>query len=497
MSNTIENTYICIDLKSFYASVECVERKLDTLDACLVVADNTRTNKTICLAVSPALKAFGVPGRPRLFEVEQIVKRVNYDRARKAPKGKLTGYSSSLKKLLADETLGIEYITAVPRMNYYMKYSADIYKTYMKYVAPEDVHVYSIDEVFINATPYLNTYGLTGHQLCIKMIRDVLANTGITATGGVGNNMFLAKVAMDIIAKKMPADADGVRIAELDEYSFRRQMWDHKPITDVWMIGKGIARRLENYGIYTLGELAMYSLDHQAKLFKEFGVNAELLIDHAWGYEPTEMKDIKQYKSKSKSLSSGQVLMRPYTFAEGRIIATEMADAMSLDMVKKKVTTKQVSIFINYDTENVEKGYEDNITEDYYGRMAPKPARGNCTLPMHTNATSLIVNGILTIYDKVVNPLLTIRKITVIAQDLVNEDELKYEAVYQQSSLFDEPEDRTQEFSLKEIEKERKVQEVINQINKTYGKNSVFKGINKEKAATGLERNKQVGGHKG
>lgn len=497
MKNTIQKTYICIDLKSFYASVECVERNLDTLDACLVVADNTRTNKTICLAVSPALKAFGVPGRPRLFEVEQIVRRVNNERARKAPHGKLTGYSNSLKELLADSTLGIEYITAVPRMNYYMKYSADIYKTYMKYVAPEDVHVYSIDEVFINATPYLNTYGLNGHQLCIKMIRDVLSNTGITATGGVGSNMFLAKVAMDIIAKKMPADADGVRIAELDEYSFREQMWNHKPITDVWMIGKGIARRLENYGIYTLGDLAMYSLDHQDKLFKEFGVNAELLIDHSWGYEPTEMKTIKQYKAKRKSLSSGQVLMRPYNFAEGRIIATEMADALSLDMVSKKVTTKQVSIFINYDIENVEKGFEGNIVEDYYGRLAPKPAHGNCNLPMHTNATSFIVNGILTIYDKVVNPALTIRKITVIAQDLVEEADLKYEAVYEQSSLFDEPEDRTQEFSLKEIEKERKVQEVINQINKTYGKNSVFKGINKEKAATGLARNKQVGGHKG
>lgn len=491
-----DKTYICIDLKSFYASVECVERDLDTLDACLVVADNSRTNKTICLAVSPALKSFGVPGRPRLFEVEQIVRRINYQRRRKAPGGVFSGKSTSYRELMENPALELDYIVATPRMNYYMMYSSDIYRTYLKYIAPEDIHVYSIDEVFIDATPYLNTYQMDGHQLCMKLIREVLSNTGITATGGVGTNMFLAKVAMDIIAKKKDADADGVRIAELDEYSYREQMWDHKPLTDVWMIGRGLERRLNDLGITTMGELAMFSLDHQDVLFKEFGVNAELMIDHAWGYEPTEMKYIKAYKAKSKSVSSGQVLMRPYSFAEARIIVTEMSDALSLDLVKRRILTKQLTLVINYDIQNVEEGYEGNIEEDYYGRLVPRPAHGSCGLVMHTNATSLIVSGFLSIYDRIVNPALSVRRVTVVASDIVDEDEKRYEAVYQQTSLFEDPDD-TEAFSLKDIEKEHKVQEVINQINSTYGKNSVFKGTNKQKGATGLERNKQVGGHKG
>lgn len=489
--------YICIDLKSFYASVECVERGLDPLDTNLVVADSSRTNKTICLAVSPSLKGFGISSRPRLFEVEQKVREINRQRRLRARGHEFAGKSTSFRVLHADKNTELDYVVAVPRMNYYMKYSSDIYKVYLKYVAPEDIHVYSIDEVFIDATAYLNTYKMTAHELCMTMIRDVLKTTGVTATGGIGTNMYLAKVAMDVIAKKMPADEDGVRIAELDEYSYRRQMWDHQPITDVWRIGRGMARRLAEYGLHTMGDVAMFSLDHQEQLFKEFGVNAELLIDHAWGREPTEMKYIKSYKPQSKSISSGQVLSRPYRNDEGRIIATEMADALSLDLADKKITARGLGLYVAYDITNLnDSNFSGQLETDFYGRTAPRPAKGSVTLPLHTNATSMIVKAIQGIYDKVVNPNLTIRRVNLVAYDLLDEQDVGYEPVYRQGSLFDQGEEAP-EFSRHDMEKEHRLQDTINQINKKYGRNSVYKGVNRRKGATGLERNKQVGGHRG
>ncbi|MBR3259128.1 MAG: hypothetical protein IKF96_09115, partial [Eggerthellaceae bacterium] len=343
-------TYIAIDLKSFYASVECVERGLNPLTTNLVVADQSRTNKTICLAVSPALKSFGVPGRPRLIEVEQIVGRVNGERSKRVRGGKLSGMSTSLEELQADESLGVEYLVAVPRMAHYMEYSTRIYKIYLKYIAPEDIHVYSIDEVLMDVTNYLNLHGMSGHELAMTMIRDVLAETGITATAGVGTNLYLAKVAMDIVAKHMPADKDGVRIAELDEMSYRRELWCHEPITDFWRVGRGYARRLAKYGIRTMGDVARLSLTDEDLLYKEFGINAELLIDHAWGWEPARMQDIKAYRPSTHSLINGQVLMEPYTIPRARVVLKEMADALVLDMVYKGLVCDGISLMIGYDT---------------------------------------------------------------------------------------------------------------------------------------------------
>ena len=385
-----QRTYIAIDLKSFYASVECVEKGFDPLDTNLVVADESRTNKTICLAVSPALKSFGIPGRPRLFEVEQLVKEINEKRRQKAPGGQFKGKSALLHRLMSDDSLALDYVVATPRMALYIEYSTKIYDIYLKYVSKDDIHIYSIDEVFIDATDYLHTYGMNAHQFAMKMIEDIMINTGVTATAGIGTNLYLAKVAMDIVAKHKKADKDGVRIAELDEMSYRHILWDHEPLTDFWRIGKGIARRLQKYNIHTMGDIAEFSLRADGVLYDEFGINAELLIDHAWGYEPCTMKDIKQYRPVSNSLGAGQVLMEPYTFEKAKVVTKEMIDNLCLDLVEKGLVTDHVSLIINYDAKNDLRGYKGEIVTDYIGRKTAKPAGGSVPLAEYTSSLSVI-----------------------------------------------------------------------------------------------------------
>jgi len=492
-----KKTYICIDLKSFYASVECVERGLDPLTTNLVVADKSRTNKTICLAVSPGLKSFGVPGRPRLFEVEQQVSKLNRERLRKNGYRDFSAKSYSTTELGSDPSLELDYIVAEPRMNYYMQYSGDIYKTYLNYISSEDIHVYSIDEVFMDVTAYLNTYGLTAHQLAMKMIRDVLGKTGITATAGIGPNMYLAKVAMDIVAKHIPADKDGVRIAEVDEYSYRELLWDHLPLTDFWMIGGGYLRRLDKYGLKTMGDVARFSLNHADKLFREFGVNAELLIDHAWGYETCEIKDIKSYVPSNNSVSSGQVLFEPYPYDRALIIVKEMMDALSLDLVEKGLVTSSVTVALNYDVVNVTENYEGDVVIDYYGRKVPKSVHGSVTFPEYTASTTLMVEAGKAIFERIADPQLYIRRVTVIANEVKREDSVR-ERNFREFDLFSDPEEEMakEEAMQKYLEKEKNLQKTMLNIKRKYGRNAVVKGMNLEKGATGLQRNKQVGGHK-
>ncbi|MBR2790953.1 MAG: DNA repair protein [Eggerthellaceae bacterium] len=497
---TGSRTYIAIDLKSFYASVECVERGLNPLTTNLVVADESRTNKTICLAVSPALKSFGVPGRPRLFEVEQIVARVNEGRARKAPGGRLRGQSHELEQLQADGSLGVDYLVAVPRMAHYMAYSTRIYQTYLKYIAPEDIHVYSIDEVFIDATDYLRAYGMTGRELAMTMIRDVLATTGITATAGVGTNLYLAKVAMDIEAKHMPADENGVRIAELDELSYREALWTHKPITDFWRVGKGYARRLAKYGIRTMGDVARLSLTDEDLLYREFGINAELLIDHAWGWEPCTMADIKAYRPAAKSLMSGQVLMEPYTPEKARVVLREMADALVLDIVSKALICDGLSLTVNYDSSSDLGEYEGEMKDDWYGRRLPKPAVGTASFDHHTSSTSEIVNAALKLFDEVVNPCLLVRRMSIGLHNLIPRDaaENAPDGAGEQLDLFGEYEERQrrEETARAERARERQVQEAILDVKERFGKNALLRGTNLKDGATGRDRNRQVGGHR-
>ncbi len=453
-------TYIAIDLKSFYASVECVERGLDPLTTNLVVADESRTDKTICLAVSPSLKAYGIPGRPRLFEVVQKVAQINRTQRPR-----------------------LEYIVATPRMALYMEVSSRIYGVYLKYVAPEDVHVYSIDEVLIDATDYLVTYSCTAHELAMRMIRDVLATTGITATAGIGTNLYLAKVAMDIVAKHTEADKDGVRIAELDEMSYRRLLWDHKPLTDFWRVGRGIAAKLEAAGIHTMGELARRSLDQawEAYLYKLFGINAELLIDHAWGWEPCTMDLIKNYRPSANSIGSGQVLMEPYSFEKARVVMGEMIDSLVMDLVEKRLVTDQIVIDVNY--ERMESGRNDReMARDWYGRTVPKPAHGSVNLGRRTSSTRLISEAVLGLFDRIVDPELYVRRLNVTAANVTPEDRAG-----EQLELFGEPFD---------TEKERRQQEAILEIRRKFGKNAILKGMNFEEGATAMERNKQIGGHK-
>ena len=453
-------TYIAIDLKSFYASVECVERGLDPLTTNLVVADESRTDKTICLAVSPSLKAYGIPGRPRLFEVVQKVAQINRTQRPR-----------------------LEYIVATPRMALYMEVSSRIYGIYLKYVAPEDVHVYSIDEVLIDATDYLVTYSCTAHELAMRMIRDVLATTGITATAGIGTNLYLAKVAMDIVAKHTEADKDGVRIAELDEMSYRRLLWDHKPLTDFWRVGRGIAAKLEAAGIHTMGELARRSLDQawEAYLYKLFGINAELLIDHAWGWEPCTMELIKNYRPSANSIGSGQVLMEPYSFEKARVVMGEMTDSLVMDLVEKRLVTDQIVIDVNYD--RMESGRNDReMARDWYGRTVPKPAHGSVNLGRRTSSTRLISEAVLGLFDRIVDPELYVRRLNVTAANVTPEDRAG-----EQLELFGEPFD---------TEKERRQQEAILEIRRKFGKNAILKGMNFEEGATAMERNKQIGGHK-
>lgn len=492
-----QKTYIAIDLKSFYASVECVERGLDPLKNNLVVADEGRTEKTICLAVSPSLKAHGVSGRARLFEVVERVKQVNNNRKLNINYADFKGESYNADEL-NDDYLKLSYIVAPPRMNLYKKYSNRIFAIYSNFVSPEDILVYSIDEVFIDATNYLRSRGVTAHQLAMDMIKAVLSETGITATAGIGTNMYLAKVAMDIVAKHIEADKDGVRIAELDEMSYRKLLWNYRPITDFWRVGRGIGKKLESVGIYTMGDIAKCSLGSDTEfynedlLYKLFGINAELLIDHAWGWEPCTIDDVKSYKPDTKSISSGQVLTRPYSFDETAVIVREMAELLALDLVDKKVTTNQIILTLNYDTENIKNGYKGEITVDGYGRKIPKHAHGTGNINRFTSSSKLIVNAAMDVFYRIADRSLSVRKVNICANHITDENKTESDNV--QLDLFtDYSKIKAEEDALK---KERSLQNAMLRIQKRYGKNAILKGTNLQDCATTVERNNQVGGHK-
>lgn len=489
--------YIAIDLKSFYASQECVERELDPLTTNLVVADNSRTEKTICLAVSPGLKSFGVPGRPRLFEVVQKVAEVNALRRERAPGRKFTGKSCDVNELRRDPSLEVDYIVAPPRMGHYLECSTRIYEIYLKYIAPEDIHIYSIDEVFIDATPYLRTYGLTARELARKLIGEVLETTGITATVGIGTNLYLAKVAMDIVAKKTEPDKDGVRIAQLDEMSYRQRLWDHRPLTDFWRVGRGYARKLQQHGIFTMGDIARCSIDNEALFFKLFGVNAELLIDHAWGWEPTTIADIKAYRPTTNSLGSGQVLHEPYTWEKARLIVREMADLLILDLVDKGLVTDQMVLTIGYDRENLldpqrRKAYQGEITRDPYGREIPKHAHGSVNLGRYTASTRLITDAVMELYDRITDPNLLVRRVNIVAARIIPESKAPREEG--QMDLFTDWAAKEKEEA--DLEREKRRQQAVLTIRRKYGKNAILKGMNYQEGATTRDRNAQIGGHK-
>lgn len=499
-----QRTYVAIDLKSFYASVECQERGLDPLDTNLVVADESRTDKTICLAVSPSLKSYGIPGRPRLFEVVQQVKEANMGRRYNAPGHRLIGQSCFLSELNASPELAIDYIIAPPRMAYYMQYSTRIYDIYLKYIAPEDIIVYSIDEVFMDVTEYLRTYQLSARELAMKIILDVLNTTGITATAGIGTNLFLCKVAMDIEAKHIPADKNGVRIAELDEMGFRRKLWSHQPLTDFWRVGRGYAKKLEAYGMFTMGDVARCSVNNEDLLYKMFGKNAELLIDHAWGWEPCTISAVKAYRPENNSLGSGQVLHQPYTAEKARLVLREMADLLSLDLVSKRLVTDQLVITIGYDRENLatadqKKQYRGEVTKDHYGREIPKHSHGTQNLERYTSSTKLIVNAATELFERIADKKLLVRRLNIVAFHVISEkDAPKREAGFEQLNLFTdyaaEQEKREREDAA--LVRERKRQEAVLAIKKKFGKNAILKGMNLEEGATAKDRNSQIGGHK-
>ena len=508
---TKQKTYIAIDLKSFYASVECKERNRDPLTTNLVVADKSRTEKTICLAVSPSLKSYGIPGRPRLFEVVQKVREANNKRRWKAPNHTFEGSSDDSTELNANPALEIDYIVAPPRMAYYLEYSTKIYSVYLKYIAPEDIFPYSIDEVFIDATKYLNTYQMTARELTMTMIQDVLKTTGITATAGIGTNMYLCKIAMDIVAKHIEPDKDGVRIAGLDEMSYRRQLWNHRPLTDFWRVGKGYAKKLEEHGLFTMGDIARCSIGKSNELYNEellyklFGINAELLIDHAWGYEPCTMENVKSYKPETNSVSSGQVLHCPYDYEKAKLIVKEMTDQMVLDLVDKGLVTDQLVLTIGYDIENLSNPnlkyqyqYKGEVTIDRYGRKVPKHAHGTANLEKKTSSTRLITNAVMDLYDRIVDEHLLVRRITITANKLVDEKSVKQEDEYQQLDLFTDYEAQRKKQAEEEekLERERRMQEAMLSIKKKFGKNAVLKGMNLEEGATAKDRNEQIGGHK-
>ncbi len=501
------HSYIAIDLKSFYASVECRERQLDPLTTNLVVADAGRTEKTICLAVSPSLKAWGISGRARLFEVIQRVKEVNLERKRKAPGGRLTGTSYLAPELAECPELALSYIIAPPRMAFYLEYSTIIYNIYLKYIAPEDIHVYSIDEVFMDVTHYLKTYRTTPKDLASKIIMDILDSTGITATAGIGTNLYLCKVAMDIVAKHVDPDAHGVRIAELDEISYRRLLWNHRPLTDFWRVGHGYQKKLEAAGLYTMGDIARCSLGgdedyhNEELLYDMFGVNAELLIDHAWGWEPTTMDLIKAYQPETNSISSGQVLQRPYHTENGRLVVREMTDQLVLDLVEKKLVTDQLVLTIGYDTDNltdanIKNRYKGEITTDHYGRKVPKHAHGTANLERQTSSTQTLMDAVMDLYDRIIDPNLLIRRITVAANRVVHETQAI--AQYEQLDLFTDYAalERKQTEEERMRTKERNLQEAVLSVKKKFGKNAMLKGMNLLEGATATERNCQIGGHK-
>lgn len=494
--------YLCIDLKSFYASVECIERGLDAMTTNLVVADEGRTEKTICLAVSPSLKSFGIPGRPRLYEVIGRIKAVNNGRRNLLPTKKLTGESYDFIELKNNPNLAVSYIVAPPRMAHYMDYSTRIYEIYLKYISEEDIHVYSIDEVFMDITNYLKTYKKTPRELAMTIIKDVLYETGITATAGIGTNMYLAKVAMDIVAKHTKSDKDGVRIAELDEMSYRKELWNHRPLTDFWRVGAGYSKKLEENRLYTMGDIARVSLSEygENKLYKLFGVNAEFLIDHAWGYEPCTIADIRKYMPESKSICSGQVLHCPYDFLKTRLVLKEMTELLVLDLVEKGYVTNQIVITVGYDIDNLKgnSSYEGEIIEDRYGRKVPKHAHGTANIKQYTSSTKLIMDAVLELYDNIVDENLLIRRLNITANNVMLENVIPKGKKYEQIDIFTDYDKLDDERILKkeELKKERKIQETVIKIKKKFGKNAVLKGMNLEEGATAKDRNSQIGGHK-
>lgn len=494
-----ERIYIAIDLKSFYASVECVERGLDPLGVNLVVADPSRTEKTICLAVSPSLKAFGISGRARLFEVIERVKQVNNARRYKAPNRKFSGKSFYAEELAKDPSLELDYIVAPPRMAKYMEVSTRIYEIYLKFVAPEDIHIYSVDEVFIDATAYLDTYKLSPREFAAMLINDVMNETGITAAAGIGTNLYLCKIAMDIVAKHIPADKNGVRIAGLDEMSYRRLLWEHTPLTDFWRVGKGYADKLEKCGLHTMGDIARASLDPNEEkfLYKLFGVNAELLIDHAWGYEPCTIADIKAYRPESNSLSTGQVLQCAYSVPKARLVIREMADMLSLDLVEKRLVTDQIVLTVGYDKEN--SGYKGESTVDRYGRKIPKPAHGTINLPFRTASSRIMIDAVSELYDRITDPSLSVRRMYVAANHIVSEKQAaaETEEAVQLDFFTDiEKAEREKAAEKERLRREKAMQLSMLEIKKKYGKTAVLRGMNFEDGATARQRNGQVGGHK-
>lgn len=499
-----ERTYAAIDLKSFYASVECRERGLDPLDTNLVVADESRTDKTICLAVTPSLKTYGISGRARLFEVVQQVKEANRGRLHDAPGHRFSGKSCFFSELNSSPSLEIDYLIAPPRMAYYMEYSTRIYSIYLKYIAPEDIIVYSIDEVFMDITNYLATYKLSAKELVIRIIDDVLQTTGITATAGIGSNLFLAKVAMDIVAKHIPAAKNGVRIAELDEMSFRRTLWSHQPLTDFWRIGPGYAKKLESYGMFTLGDVARTSVHNEELLYHLFGKNAELLIDHAWGWEPCTIASVKAYRPSNNSLGSGQVLHCPYSAEKALLVLREMAEVLALDLVYKKLVTNQIIVTIGFDIENLtdpvrRQLYNGPVVKDHYGRQIPKHAHGTLRLESYTSSSKKILAAASSLFDKIVDKNLLVRRINIVAARVVPEDEAPNQtAECEQLDLFTDytAVQKQREQEQHELSRERKMQEAVLAIKKKYGKNAILKGMNLEDGSTAKDRNVQIGGHK-
>ena len=504
-----QKTYIAIDLKSFYASVECRELKKNPMDTNLVVADISRTEKTICLAVSPSLKAYGIPGRARLFEVVQKVKEINRQRLRNAPGHQFTGSSADAGELAVHPDWKLDYIVAPPRMALYLKRSTEIYHIYLKYIAPEDIHVYSIDEVMMDVTHYLSTYGMTAEELAAKIMEDIYDVTGMTATAGIGTNLYLCKVAMDIVAKHMPADEHGARIAVLDEFSYRKLLWNHRPITDFWRVGRGYARKLAKYGIHTMGDIARCSIGKETDFYNEdllyrlFGINAELLIDHAWGWEPVEMSDIKSYKPENNSICSGMVLQCAYTVENARLVVREMTDLMSLDLVEKGMVTDQIVLTVGYDIENlsrpeIRKKYHGPITTDHYGRQVPKHGHGTQNLKKATASTRLLMEAAEELFDRIVNPELLIRRITITANHVVRESEVQQTISFEQLDLFTDYDalEKQRKEEDAELEKEKKMQQAMLSIKKKFGKNAILKGMNLEEGAMARQRNDQIGGHK-
>lgn len=502
-------TYIAIDLKSFYASVECRERGLNPLTANLVVADASRTEKTICLAVSPALKEYGIPGRPRLFEVVQKVKEVNARRILAAPGRQFSGSSTEEEELKKTPALAVAYHVAPPRMALYMQYSTNIYQIYLRYLAPEDIHVYSIDEVFMDVTHYLDTYGLTARELAVKLMAEVLKETGITATAGIGTNLYLCKVALDIVSKHIEPDENGVRVAELDEASYRRLLWAHRPLTDFWRVGRGYAKKLEETGLFTMGDIARCSLGkasdyyNEELLYKLFGINAELLIDHAWGWEPCTIRDIKEYKPQDNSVGSGQVLQCPYDSEKAKLVVREMTDQLALELVDKGLVTDQIVLTVGYDIENltrpeIRKNYRGPVTVDRYGRKIPKHAHGTINLDRKTSSTKLIVNAAMELFDRIIDTGLLVRRLNVTATHVVEEGSVKKQETYEQLTLFTDYDAvcREREKEEEELEREKRMQQAMLDIRKKFGKNAILKGMNLEEGATAIARNGQIGGHK-